>query len=90
MDNFGLIIMAISVATNIIFVKWKLEHKRHYDALLDGIVFIFLITIFSKTVTGLSIATLASSFVSIYLYFSPPKKLFSFKRKNKAPIDWTL
>jgi len=77
MDQASMLIMGASVATNIIFVKWKIEKERYSDALLDGIVFIGLILIFAKTVSGLSIATLASSFVSFYLFFFPPKEFFN-------------
>ena len=88
MDQATMITMGASVATNIIFVKWKIEKERYSDALLDGIIFIGLVYLFSRTVSGLSIATLAASFVSFYLYFSPPKEFFKFninsleKRKN--------
>ena len=84
MNDSSLIIMAISVATNIIFVKWKIERNRYSDAILDGIIFASLIFIFSKTVSGLSIATLASSIVSVYLFFSPPREFFKIKKKKKT------
>ena len=90
MDQLSLTIMGISVATNIIFVKWKIENERYSDAILDGVIFVALSMLFAKTVSGLSIATLASSIVSFYLYFSPPKEFMNlniFKKKNKKRLS---
>ena len=94
MDSLSLLVLAVSVATNFIFIKFKLERKRYSDAILDGIVFTLLIILFSGTVTGLSVATLASSIVSVYLYFSPPPELFKLKdsiikRKTKSEPEAT-
>jgi len=83
MNEYTVLAMAVSVATNIIFVKWKIERERYSDAILDGLIFAMLIFIFARTVTGLSIATMASSIVSVYLFFSPPKEFFKFRHKRR-------
>ena len=66
------IIIAIVAAFNMLIIKWKMEHKRYEDALLDTVILIVLASLFSNTLGGMIIATISSFIVSIYLLFSPP------------------
>jgi len=54
-------------------VKWKLENDRYADASLDAGVLVLLGWLFSGTISGLAIATIASAIMSLALLFSPPK-----------------
>ena len=79
----GLIITAgIATALNLIFVKWKFEHERYLDGLLDVSMLIILSILFSGTMSGLSIAMIASAVWSIYLYNYPPSWNFSDEEEN--------
>jgi len=80
------LIMGISVFTNLWAVKMKLERKRYSDAMLDGAVFVILMMVFAGTVSGLSIATMASSIFSFYLYFSPPTRLIGSVKEDLEPV----
>ncbi len=64
---------AIVIAFSFIVIKAKLEHYRWYDAILDLFALIVLGVIFAGTVSGMVIAMIASTIVSIYLWFFPPK-----------------
>jgi len=73
----GLMLIAgICTAGNILILKVKIERKRYSDALLDGLIFVALGFVFMGTVTGLQIAVIASSVVSLWLWFFPPKEFF--------------
>ena len=75
MDFITLMVMGLALATNLAVIKFKLEQDRNADATVDAIVLVVLGIVFSGTITGLSIATVASAFISFYLYLSPPDKL---------------
>ncbi len=66
------IIIAIATSMNFILVKWKIEHKRYEDAILDFVVLVTLASLFSGSMGGMIIATISSFISSIYLLFSPP------------------
>ena len=72
-NELTMIIAGIAVAFNLMIIKIKIEKKRYSDATLDGSLLILLGLLFSGTITGLMIGTVASSIISIYLYFFPPK-----------------
>jgi Zn-dependent membrane protease YugP len=61
----------------------KIERKRISDAILDGFILVLLGFLFSGTIAGLMIGTIASAIVSLYLMISPPKEFFTPKGKEK-------
>ena len=75
MDGMQILIIAVATAGNLIIIKWKFEHDRNEDALLDATILILLAIVFGKTIAGLQIATITSVIVSLYLLISPPTKL---------------
>jgi Na+/H+-translocating membrane pyrophosphatase len=77
MGAIAIIIFGIATAMNLGVIKMKLEHDRNADAALDFILLVLLTWIFGGTITGLAVATIASSFISLYLYVSPPDKLIN-------------
>lgn len=86
MNDVSLWYMAGALAFNVLIIKYKFEHNRFSDALLDGMVLFVLGMIFMGTIEGLKIATIASMIVSVYLLIFPPKEYFAFlfkKRKKK-------
>ena len=72
----SIFIMGIAVAINVIVIKFKIDRERYSDAFLDATILVALGFVFMGTITGLQIATVASSLVSLYLWFSPPKEYF--------------
>ena len=85
MDITAILIMGVAVAANIIIIKWKFEKDRTNDALLDAGLLIVLAFVFSGTISGLMVGTVASAVISLYLLISPPKSF------NRAMFDkWMM
>lgn len=74
--GFEFIIIGITVFFNIAVVKWKFDHKRYSDAIVDGTLLVLVTLVFSGSYGALVVGTIASALVSLYLLISPPK-LFS-------------
>ena len=68
----GIILFGIATAMNIAVIKMKIEKERYPDAILDATLLVVLAWIFGGSVTGLAVATVASAFISLYLFISPP------------------
>ena len=68
-----LILMAIAVWFNIVFIKWKFEKERFVDAIFDLSLMIGVMFLFSGTYSALVVGTIASALISIHLFFFPPK-----------------
>ena len=66
-----LIVMALATAFNIMVIKWKFEHQRVADAILDATLLGVLATIFGGSLGGMMIATASSALISLYLLWSP-------------------
>ncbi len=75
MDLVTILIMGIATAMNLGIIKAKLEKSRNADAIVDGTILLLLGWVFSGTISGLAVATVASMFISLYLLVSPPDKL---------------
>lgn len=69
------LIIGLAVAANIIFIKMKLERKRYEDGAFDAILLVIVTIVFGGSYAGLVVGTIASAFISLYLYASPPKFL---------------
>ena len=90
MEGWLMLVIAISVFSNIAVIKWKFEHNRLGDAILDLVVLILISFVFMGTISGLTIGTLASSMFSLYLLISPPKmpEIKLFENKKKDDFTW--
>ena len=73
MDMNTILIMGIALAFNFLIIKWKFEHNRTSDAALDAGLLALIGVVFSSTITGLMIGTIASAIISLYLLAFPPK-----------------
>ncbi len=73
MDMNTILIMGVALAFNLIIIKHKLEHNRTSDAALDAGLLALIGVVFSSTITGLMIGTIASAIISLYLLAFPPK-----------------
>lgn len=65
--------MAVSTAFNLMIIKWKLEHSRVADGILDAALLAILALVFGGSLGGMMIATASSALVSLYLLASPFK-----------------
>ncbi len=82
MDFITVMILGMATAINLGVIKMKLEKSRNADAIVDGAILVLLGWVFSGTITGLAVATVASMFISIYLFVSPPDKLIEMWSEN--------
>ncbi len=75
MDMITVSVIGAAVAANLMVIKYKFEHNRTSDAILDTTLLVLIGFMFSATISGLMIGTIASAIISIYLLISPPKKI---------------
>jgi hypothetical protein len=61
------LILGLVTAFNFIILKYKFDHARYYDLTIDIITLLFLSWLFKGTISGLIVAMIAGSVVSIYL-----------------------
>ena len=69
------LIVGIVTAFNIIVIMMKFNHNRESEAFLDMVLFGVVLWLTSGSLGGMIVGMIASAFISIYLYFSPPKFL---------------
>lgn len=67
-------IFAVMIATalNFILLKYKFEHEKYIDLVLDVITLIILSKLFGGTLGGMVIAMGAGAMISVYLLMFPP------------------
>ena len=66
------LIIGIAVAANIIIIKMKFDRKRYEDGIFDSLLLGLITIIFGGSYAGLVVGTIASCFISLYLFASPP------------------
>jgi hypothetical protein len=69
------ILAALATFFNFAIIRWKIQHHRYEDAVLDFIVLLVLSAIFGGY-GGMVVAMIASTMISLYLLAKPPT-LFS-------------
>jgi hypothetical protein len=67
------LLVGLAVFFNIAFIKWKFDKSRYADATLDLTLLVIVMLLFSGSYGALVVGTIASAFISLFLYFSPPK-----------------
>ena len=68
-----LLLIGIFTFFSFMVLKLKFEAKRYGDFTLDLVFLVTASMLFHGTITGLTIAMIATTMMSIYLYFFPPK-----------------
>lgn len=67
------LILGLVVAINFVIIMNKFKKSRYEDAIFDCGIFAIIMLMFSGSYAGLIVGSIASLFISIYLYASPPK-----------------
>ena len=88
MNAVGFLIIGICVAFNFIVLIRKYRLKRYADACLDMFIFICICFLFSGSFSSLVTGTIASMFVSFYLYFNPVTLLEFVKSDEKDEYEY--
>ena len=71
MNSVGFLLIGLAVAFNFIVLIRKYRLKRYFDAFIDMLILAIICILFSGTFSALVTGTIASMFVSFYLYFNP-------------------
>ncbi len=83
MSAFAIIFAGIAVAFNILIIFWKIEQGRSADAVFDTVFLILIGWVFSGSLAGLVIGTVASAIISMALIVHPPDNLISKMNKGR-------
>lgn len=67
----GFLLIGLAVAFNFCIIIRKYRLHRYFDAFLDTTILAIICFLFSGTYSALVVGTIASMFVSFYLYFNP-------------------
>lgn len=71
MNGITFILLGLAVSFNFIVILKKWRMKRYFDSLLDTSILAIMCFLFCGTFSALVTGTIASMFVSIWLYFNP-------------------
>lgn len=71
MGALGFLLIGLAVAFNFCIIIRKYRLHRYFDAFLDMSILAIICFLFSGTFSALVTGTIASMFVSFYLYFNP-------------------
>lgn len=67
------LILGLALAFNLLVIKEKYQRGRTEDATLDFALLAVITYFFSGSYGALVIGTIASAFISVWLFFNPPK-----------------
>ena len=65
------LVLGLAVSFNFIVILKKWRMKRYFDSILDTSILTIICFLFCGTYSALVTGTIASMFVSIWLYFNP-------------------
>ena len=65
-----IIIVGLAIGFNFIILKWKFDHGRHNDLIMDVAVLLILSYLFGGTILGMAAAMVGGMLVSLYLLFA--------------------
>ena len=72
MSALIVLIMGAAAAFNLLIILWKFQNGRTEDGGIDLALFALVMWLFSGSVAALSMGTIASAIISIYLLINPP------------------
>lgn len=87
MNTLTFLIIGLAVAFNFIVIIRKYRLRRYFDATLDMLILAIICVLFSGTFSALVTGTIASMFVSFYLYFKPVT-LLEFTRNDDEEYEY--
>ena len=77
-------LIGVATSFNFIVILVKFNRGRFLDAILDIGIFIAIASLFTGTISGMSVGMVASAIVSIYLWFNQPT---FFKSVDSSAVD---
>jgi hypothetical protein len=76
------VFLGIILTADILFVRFKFNRQGFFPAALDVALLVLIDSVIGGTIMGEIIGTIAAFFMSIWLYWYPPKLVLVFKRKE--------
>ena len=76
------ILIGLVSALNLIIIVHKLRNHRTEDAVLDGLLFTLLASLFNGSYAAMVVAMIASLVISLYLWASPSTFFRSFTKRD--------
>lgn len=77
----GLFLGALLTA-DLLFVRFKWIHQGAFPAIVDIGLLVLINAVIGGTIMGEIIGTIAAFFISIYLWYFPPKLMLKFERRK--------
>jgi len=65
-----ILVVGLAIGFNFIILKWKFDHGRHNDLIMDVAVLFILSYLFGGTILGMAAAMVGGMLVSLYLLFA--------------------
>jgi hypothetical protein len=76
------IVLAGILTADILFVRFKFTRQGFFPAAIDIGLLVMINSILGGTIAGEIIGTVAAFFISIWLWFYPPKLLLKFEKRK--------
>lgn len=76
------IILACILAADLWFIFYKFKHQGFIQAFVDFMILVSINSALGGSLGGEIIGTLAAFFISIYLWFNPPRLELTFKKRH--------
>ena len=67
-----ILVLGLILAFNLLVIYWKYTHERPVNATIDAAALVALAVVFGGSTMALSIATVASAAISVFLFIFPP------------------
>lgn len=78
------IVLSVILAIDLWFIFYKFQRQGFFPALVDITILIIINSVMGGSLGGEIIGTMAAFFISIYLWFSPPRLHIIFGRKQRG------
>jgi len=69
----SLLALGVALAFNLIIIIWKFKHSQVFGAVIDASLLTLVAVVFSGSFDALTVGTIGSAIVSLYLLVDPPK-----------------
>ena len=81
------LVIGLATAFNFIVILAKFKQERYIDALIDITIFIAISSMFTGTISGMSVGMVGSMVVSIWLYYN---RFALPTGPNKQDLSWFI
>jgi hypothetical protein len=76
------IFLAAILTADILFVRFKFNRQGFFPAAIDIALLVLINSVIGGTIAGEIIGTVAAFFISIWLWFNPPRLFLKFEKRK--------